>query len=79
MSIHFTLYTPHSTLNAKSVVAAFSVLIHVKTLFLNTCVNTQAVYLLYAVEEYDSTDGSPKVDDDDSEELGAEESETVAV
>ena len=53
--------------------------IDVKTFFFDSLVYTQAVQLLDAIEQDETAGGSPKVDDQDTETLGAEESPAVTI
>ena len=53
--------------------------IDVKTFFFDSLVHTQAVQLLNAIEQDETAGCSPKVDDQYSETLGAEESPAVTV
>ena len=54
-------------------------LVNVETFFLDTLVNAQAVQLLDAVEQDETTGCCPKVDDQDAKRLSAEEPPTASV
>ena len=53
--------------------------VNVETFLFNTLVNTQAMQLLDAVEQGETTSSSPKVNDENTEALCTEESPTVTV
>ena len=61
------------------VVAAFSVLVDVKTFLLDARLNTQTVQFLDAIEEDETACSSPEVDDEDAEALSGEESPTATI
>ena len=75
--MNFTIYCLVSTFYL--VVASLSVLVNVQTFFLNALVYTQTVSELNAVEEGESTGGSPEVDHEDTKALSTEESPAVTV
>ena len=54
-------------------------LVDIQALFLDTLANTQTVNLLNAVEQYYTTGSSPEVDNQNTEQLSTEETETVTV
>ena len=54
-------------------------LVNVEAFLFNALVNTQAMQLLYAVEQGETTGGSPEVDDEDAKALGTEETPAVAI
>ena len=54
-------------------------LVDIQALFLDTLANAQAVNLLNAVEQYYTTGSSPEVDNQNTEQLSTEETETVTV
>ena len=53
--------------------------VNVETFLLDALVDTQAMQLLDAVEQNESTDSSPKVDDQDAKALSAEKSPAASV
>ena len=53
--------------------------VNVEAFLLDALVNTQAVQLLDAIEQSDTTGSCPKVDDEDTKQLCAEESPAVTV
>ena len=53
--------------------------VYVKTFLLYALVDTQAMQFLDAIEQSNTTGGSPKVDDENSKQLSAEESPTITV
>ena len=61
------------------VIARLAVLVDVESFVLDALVDTQAVQALDAVEEDNAAQGYPEVDDQDAEQLGSEESPSVAV
>ena len=69
----------HSSLFIYLVEAALSMLIDVETLFLNSLVNSQTCNLLDTEEQYDTCNGSPCVDGEDTKALCTEESESASV
>ena len=54
-------------------------LVNVETFFLDTTVDTQTVQLLDTIEQNETTDSSPKVDDEDAKAFCTEESPAVAI
>ena len=54
-------------------------LVDVKAFLFNTLVHTQAMQVLDAVEQDETTGGSPKINDKDSEAFCTEESPTVTI
>ena len=53
--------------------------VDIETFLFNALVDAQAVQLLDAVEQGESTGGSPEVDDQDAKALSTEESPAVTV
>ena len=53
--------------------------IDVETFFFDSLVYAQTVQLLDAIEQDETTGGSPKVDDQNSETLGTEEPPTMTI
>ena len=53
--------------------------VNIQAFVLDASRNTQAVQLLDAVEEGETTGGGPEVDDEDAKRLGSEEAPAVAV
>lgn len=62
-----------------TVVAALTVLVDVKSLFLNALVNTESDSMLDGPEEYDTAGGCPSIYTEYTEGLCTEETEAVAV
>ncbi len=61
------------------IVAALAMLVHIETFLFDPGADAQATELLDAVEEQETTHGSPQDDDQDTEALHAEEVPAVAV
>ena len=53
--------------------------VNVEAFLFDTLVDAQAVQFLDAVEQGETTGGSPEVDDEDAEQLSTEESPAVTV
>jgi hypothetical protein len=53
--------------------------INVETFLLDALVNAQAVQLLNAIEENDTTGSSPEVNDQDAKALSSEESPSMTI
>ena len=53
--------------------------VNIETFFFNALVNAQAMQFLDAIEQGETTGGSPEVDDEDAIALGTEETPAVAI
>ena len=62
-----------------SVIATLSVLIDVKSFFFHARLHTQPTRILDAIEKDEATSSSPKVDDEDTKQLCAEESPSATI
>ena len=62
-----------------SVITTLSVLVDVKSFFFHTRFHTQPTRILETVEKDKTAAGSPKVDDEDTKQLCAEESPSATI
>ena len=61
------------------VITSLTVFVDVKPFVLDTGINAQSVYLFNTIEQHDTTDGSPEVDNQNAKALRTEKSPSVTI